>query len=678
MQQCGWENDRRVLYVTYKGDPRRVCGRMTLTRTLDDVFNYVAPGDIVQLLPGKYWPPILYDDQTGSPPACRPIVLTEICGKPERPITVRGMGWRTELTGGLGGVPHNSMLPDSTHFAFFKLFDCNWLEFEHFAVDSCWPSFIYMENSTYVTVRCVTAEDGRYLVYARGENTHHVLLEGNHWRQDPTGSMWADLAWIDSKKRRYYYYNGGLFGSYGIPGSVVIRNNLICDAFNGVRMKVKSDQTPSANHNVEIRGNTFLRIRDNPVEPERGATNWWITGNTIVDAHAWFSLDGVGGSNWYYLGNTGWQATKPGECAWDANQGGKIYKFDPTGPFPDGNVFAAHNSWQIDFCMIKEGTTRYFTHVNNAVLFGRPEGWSPPDGGECCGPLPGCFCPGPGRKPCAEPCAEDNTAGGKEELSVLCQGNPCRESLVCEEFTWDKTLVFHNDLTNRPFAQVLLANGQEQPPLYFADACFSNPVLGDLHVANPLPVPSAEEMVFRKGKEWAGDYDWMSPQGSIVGAMQPGGTRFQGPPFVFMVPAEPFGGYVERPRLTGLDPVRANTEVNATAAAACPKPGLLTLYFSAPLCDKAPLAPVVLWRDGIPAKVEATVDGSRLFVPVPAVWRDFPEQKGDEVVLPWRLYGANTQRATLWANEHPQVRFAPGEIPDFEDECVYDDAGCKL
>ena len=64
-------------------------------------------------------------------------------------------------------------------------------------------------------MRNVRVFDGRYVVFARGERSHHILIENNHWRQDPTGSMWRDILWLDSKRKRYFYYNGGIFGSLG-------------------------------------------------------------------------------------------------------------------------------------------------------------------------------------------------------------------------------------------------------------------------------------------------------------------------------------------------------------------------------------------------------------------------------------------------------------------------------
>ncbi len=63
--------------------------------------------------------------------------------------------------------------------------------------------------------------------------------------------------------------------------------------------------------NIEIYDNDFQFIRDNPVEPEDQAVNWWIYHNRIYNGHGWISLDGVGGGPMYIYGNVGWFDDKP-------------------------------------------------------------------------------------------------------------------------------------------------------------------------------------------------------------------------------------------------------------------------------------------------------------------------------------------------------------------------------
>ncbi|NMC49134.1 MAG: right-handed parallel beta-helix repeat-containing protein [Desulfovibrio sp.] len=523
------ENGRRVLYVTYKGDCRTVriggVNRLFATHPLAGVFSCVSPGDIVQLLPGTYWAPILFDEDTGNPPACKPVKLAELYGTPHAPITIRGLGASTSLNGGLGGVPHDSMLPQMKHFAFFKLADCAWIEFENLHVSSCWPTFLYIQDSSYVTVRDIVCTDSRYMVYARGQTSHHILLERNHWRQDPTNSVWRDILWLDSKRKRYFYYNGGIFGSYGISGSVVIRDNIIQDSFNGMRMKADKKARDSQNHNVEFYGNRLERVRDNPVEPERSAMNWWIHHNDIRDAHAWFSLDEVAGGYWYFFGNRGVSKDVPGTSL-DPNRGGKVYKYDAEGPMPDKPVFAFNNSYWLRSSLIKEGATTLFTHRDNAVLF-------PPQ---------------------TEPGPDQRFLGP----NFMPDG-------------WVPGVSFDHDLTNVPWPPKITDNAQEQNGRMDPEARFVDPDKHDLHLAGQTP--RGCPVVFEPGADWPGRTRWTSGPDTPVGAYAASGRPVEGPAFVFLKPADGDEGYVEAPRLVRL-------ETKGTR---------LTLSFSTPLAQAGPV-----------------------------------------------------------------------------------------
>ena len=47
------------------------------------------------------------------------------------------------------------------------------------------------------------------------------------------------------------------------------------------------------NRNVAIHGNRFSFIRDNAIEPEKGAQNWYVYDNAFYNIHATFSMDRV-------------------------------------------------------------------------------------------------------------------------------------------------------------------------------------------------------------------------------------------------------------------------------------------------------------------------------------------------------------------------------------------------
>lgn len=621
------ENGRRVLFITYKGDCRyvHVDGRDLLftTRTITDALYCVLPGDILQFLPGKYWPPILYDEDSCDPPACRPVKLYELCGQPDVPITIRGLGAATLLDGGLGGVPHDSMLPEMKHFAFFKLQDCAWIEFENFHVESCWPSFLYIQDSSYITVRGITAKDSRYLAYARGEGSHHILIENNHWRQDPTGSMWRDILWLDSKRKRYFYYNGGIFGSLSIPGSVVVRGNRICDAFNGLRMKADKKPAYPQNHNVEIYDNHMLRTRDNPVEPERAATNWWVHHNRIHNAHAWFSLDEVGGGFWYYFANTGWITDKPGTPL-DPNRGGKVYKYDDGGSMPSKPVFFFNNSWWLCNSMIKEGATTYLKHRNNAVLFRDCLTDPVPQDGRAMCPLPEAV-----RHPFPDGCGgEDRFVGN----GFMPDG-------------WKPEVSFDFDLCNLPWPPRITANAQERNGVMDPGAAYEFPEQGDLRLAGGPP-PGCEVML-EPGRDWPGEDRWSSGPGTPMGAYDASGELVEGPYFQFYAP-DGEEDYVEMPRLVRLTQ----------------KDGVLTLVFSTPLEQRGTLRLRVVagkGQDKVKAWVDASVAGSALAAVLPA---EMAWLAVTRVRIPDTLKGANGQYATLWSSVFGGLRFyLAGRVP---------------
>jgi len=133
------------------------------------------------------------------------------------------------------------------------------------------------------------------------------------------------------------------------------------DAFNGVRMKgLEASSKPQppmsvVNADVHIYDNDFIRIRDNPIEPEESAWNWHVRHNRLVDCHAWFSFDGVRGGYWYFYGNTGRFETRQGEPGQPAHTMGRVLKLsyearppeDGATGMPSEPWFVFNNSWHL-------------------------------------------------------------------------------------------------------------------------------------------------------------------------------------------------------------------------------------------------------------------------------------------------------------------------------------------
>ena len=491
-------DDPTMHYVTLHGDQRTVDGEVRDTQDLATVFeNHPRAGDVVQVLAGKYWP-LIETQNENLEVVPRAIEIRGLRGTRDRPITIRGLGKQTILCGSNAAVPLYPDLPDRRHFAFFKLIDCEWVIIESFSVESCWPCFVYLEASRHITVRDIEAVDSLYLIFARGRLCHHLLIEDNDWSQDPSGAVWRHLDWVDVHHGDYRYLNGGLFGSEGITGSVVVRRNRVRDAYNVIRMVAdRGDAREQTNLNVEIYENEFTRIRDNVVEPEGNAINWWVHHNRIENCHAWFSLDGVSGGYRYIFSNLGWFNDWPGQPK-DDNKGGKVLKFAKRSLYnQDHPTFVFHNSWFLRIYVAKKGLTERFHHWGNAIRYCDPEGFE----------------------------------------GAICQ---LRTGLVSDDFLgdgWQDSVFFDHDLCNRPFGDKLINNGQEENGTVDPEFQFVNPRDGDLRPALP-DIPAAAPIVLKAGEDWPGSSDWSSASEGDnikVGAWQDA-ELMRGPSFVFYDP----------------------------------------------------------------------------------------------------------------------------------------------
>ncbi|MGO7557720.1 right-handed parallel beta-helix repeat-containing protein, partial [Rhizobium johnstonii] len=74
---------------------------------------------------------------------------------------------------------------------------------------------------------------------------------------------------VDAKKDARAF-DGDFFRAWTIAGYVIIRNNIIVDAFNGVHFFNQAAESIKDTfcRNVLIEKNWFVRIRDNAIEPE--------------------------------------------------------------------------------------------------------------------------------------------------------------------------------------------------------------------------------------------------------------------------------------------------------------------------------------------------------------------------------------------------------------------------
>lgn len=372
---------------------------------LSEALAMASPGTTIQLLPG------LYKQDTPEEG-----ILFPRNGSLDKPITLRGMGSDTVIDGtaksgfAMFGIEitrptdevSTLLRPNIRSGSIcFRFENKQWIVLDNLTLRNCADAAVTAINSQYITLKNSTILTGLYAFFAEGfveggPATHHLLLENNIWIQNPSEEMWNKTHWCEYKYGLLKFQAGALFAGINVAGDVIIRGNRVQHAFNGVRIDVSTPFRAQANWrgklntNIEVYDNDFSFIRDNVLEPEYDATNWWFHDNRIRNAHAWFSFDGLYGGRWYVYDNVGWFDDKPSrECAasgackiWqekdpelcgDLHDGGRVFKFRPDGRYAPGPLYVFNNSWYLRTSIIKDGRLGYIGHWNNAIDFCRPE-----------------------------------------------------------------------------------------------------------------------------------------------------------------------------------------------------------------------------------------------------------------------------------------------------------------
>ncbi|MGH6891920.1 MAG: hypothetical protein ACREEP_06660 [Dongiaceae bacterium] len=373
--------------------------------SLSEALATAWPGVTIQLLPGIYKQDTPEDG-----------ILFPRNGSLDQPITLRGMGSDTVIDGTaksgfrVFGIeitrPSDEvstlLRPDFRGGSICFRFDRKqWIVLDNLTLRNCADAAVIARDSQYITLKNSTILAGLYAFFAEGPNTHHLLLERNIWVQDPSEEMWSKKHWCEYKYGTLKSQAGALFAGLDIAGDVIIRGNRVQHAFNAVRIDVSTARRADPawrgklSANIEVYDNDFAFIRDNVLEPEFDATNWWFHDNRIRNAHAWFSFDGLYGGRWYVYDNVGWFDDKPsrickasGACElWqkrnpelcaDLHDGGRVFKFRPDGQYAPGPLYIFNNSWFLRTSIIKDGALGRLDHWNNAIDFCRPEDY--PDG----------------------------------------------------------------------------------------------------------------------------------------------------------------------------------------------------------------------------------------------------------------------------------------------------------
>lgn len=370
------------------------------SKTLRADIRNLGPGDTLQLRGGSYR---------------EPIVVADIWGTRERPITIRGSkttgGSKTAVFGSDKSFadysPEANRLaqdleregrgPGLYHIAdeaYLILRNCQWIVVEDLSFRRCWPTAIYMDNCQNIRLRGLDFEEGTLAIAASGERTRHLIIEKCRWRQDVSAehALWRSIPWrrvhgywknydkdlhgsqgsghvdVDRDARAY---DGDFFRAWNIIGFVVFRDNELADAFNAIHFfnSTAGATDRSFSRNVLIENNRFERIRDNAVEPEGGAWNWIVRHNQFIDCYSPFSLEMTRSGYFYIYGNLGWSTSRPGPKE-DPHSLGRLLKL-PKRHQGDGPHYVVHNSWYLRAPIIRKKRFSNFLHLNNAVDYNR-------------------------------------------------------------------------------------------------------------------------------------------------------------------------------------------------------------------------------------------------------------------------------------------------------------------
>lgn len=238
-------------------------------------------------------------------PLDKQVFIVGRCGAPGNEIVIEGRhrGW-------IDADQRPDPRAERFDFILLHLKSCRHVILRNLCIANAWPTGILLSECEYITIENCRFRGGKEAIYAK--NCRNLIVRGCHWQQDtsPGHDLWHRIDWVEAHggeggNDTFAYFNGAFLGGKALA-NVVVENNVISDAYNGIRLKADMDELGFlVNDNVIVAGNRFFRIRDNPIEPERYALNWHIRHNEIIDAHGWFSFDGVGGSHIYVYGNLG-------------------------------------------------------------------------------------------------------------------------------------------------------------------------------------------------------------------------------------------------------------------------------------------------------------------------------------------------------------------------------------
>lgn len=432
-----------------RGGERQVGGKPTPTHRLQEAIDLASAGATIRLLPGIFDEPGVFDGKSGTS---------------DKPIVLEGDGGVT-LDGGRMPFRPPDDHPKFEHPAFLKIRKSDWIVVRDLAIQNAWSTAVYVEDSQHLHIGRVNFHGGTFAIFCRGKRTRHVLIQRCAWSQDP--EIWQGIRWKDIHvpPRPRKELDGDFLRTVDVHGRFQISNNLIANAFNGIHFfATRSKKVGEVNNDVVIANNTFTHIRDNAIESEFQATNWWVYGNRIHNCHKWFAFENSRGGFWYVFSNTGWFDSKPGPPDDEFNGGGVLKTTKKTKWLNEGPFYVFHNSWYLRSAYMKKGLLDNFHHFNNAMAYCDPAR-HPPGVGD------------PGRRMFA-PNSAKIAAPGLFEFPFSFQ-EAWRDGVKDGETRKTLSIRFRNDLCNHSdFGRLVESPGFDVCGKY-GDVPFKDPKNGD-------------------------------------------------------------------------------------------------------------------------------------------------------------------------------------------------------
>ncbi|MFO1071081.1 MAG: right-handed parallel beta-helix repeat-containing protein [Geminicoccaceae bacterium] len=341
----------------------------SLQRALDEA----VAGQTIQLACGTYPKRLRMTGRHGRPG--QPIVIR---GKPKavldggrnvhqfNPVAQR-LAEATQLNRGFPGM--QAMMPQGQ----LVLDTCSYIRIEGLTVQGAWPTGIFIDNCQHIEIRNVHVRAGTFAFAAHGELTSNLSIVGCSWVQDLSeGSLWRRIGFEPvhgdfTLPGDWRAFDGDFFRAYRIRGDVLIEDNTVEHAFNGVHLfNREDDPRDDLCRRVVIRSNRFAFIRDNTIEPETAASDWWIVNNDFQDCYKLVSLEMQRCGHVYLIGNRGWFTSMPGPEA-DDHTSGELLKIG--GDYASwGPHYLLHNSWYLRGPLAKKRLPPGLVHMNNAIL----------------------------------------------------------------------------------------------------------------------------------------------------------------------------------------------------------------------------------------------------------------------------------------------------------------------